>query len=425
MACGLAYANFCYATEPAGGPPGLKSNPPRTRSELEAEARFEESMRAGNYVEAVEAAKFIVLYTMESTASDDLIAAALEQLARAQKFSGELDAAIQNFEASIEYIELGSDRLDRKLVAPLHGLAQILAEKGDFGAAVDRYARALHITHVNEGPLNLDQAEILGELVDLYTELGEFDQARPYQELELSIYRREYSETDPRVVQAWQRKGRLLTASGEHHQAQQTFEFAMDTMRMSDGNDSLAQIPLLYDLSDSFLRYAVADKFTRIEMARSQLDRAASIVERNPDTTAEQRAAAHLRLGDFMQRYGDWNSALSSYRRAWDCLESELSPENMRNQVFGEPVLLSQEPDGDTDPVIASMPGARRAILVAHDVNKRGRVENARASQEGEENTESLRRTLSHVRAGVYRPRFVDGDPVDTIGIVRRVELTQ
>lgn len=381
---------------------------------------YDERYTSENYREAVEAAKQLINEVIARGGDDSAYADALEKLARAQRMSGEISAAIQNFRSAIERIESTNDMLAADLVAPLTGLARSLADNLEYNEAVAEYQRAAHISRVNEGPMNLAQCEILAELVDLHVDQSLFDEAVDFQTYQLTIYRRSLDETDPRVLDAWRRNGELLSLSGEHVRAQEHYVYAMDNIRVADGPDSLAQLPFLYDLSDSYLNHANADRFTRIEMARAQLERAISLTESNTNSTPRLRSDAYLRMGDFMQRFGESRSALHHYRRAW---KQMFGDDALRQATFGQPSILNPPPS----PRATGIPGQSETvttITVTYDVDHRGHVDNIRI-QDDSLNDAAEKKALMLTRKLVFRPRFDAGEPVTTHDLVRDIDVLQ
>jgi len=379
---------------------------------------YTERFASGNYSEAAESAKQLIAELLTQDSDEIAYADALEKLAKAQQLTGELPAAIENYRSAIVYIESAADMLTYRLVAPLVGLADALKQNLEYAQALKTYERAAHISRVNEGPMNLQQSEIITELVDLYADQEMFDEAVGLQAYQLRIYRRALDETNPRVIEAWRRNGELLGSSGLHKQAQQLYVFAADIIRVADGDDSLAQVPLLQDLSESYLNHAKADQFTRIEMARAELEHIVSITESNAGATKQQRADAYLGMGDLMQRFGEWNSALYNYRLAWNQVgENDL----MKREAFGEPLILNP-PQNVSATDLQQVESGIVEVQVAYDVNHRGHVENVKVQNDAPTEI-AAKRALTLTRKLIFRPRFEAGDPVDTPDLIRDIQV--
>ena len=109
------------------------------------------------YDEADTVAKRVVeLAIKEKGAQSNEFAKALTNLAIVQHHTRQYEAAQQNFETAIEIIEDNEDRLNAQLVNPLKGLGASQLESGRPDLAKQTFGRAVHVTHVNEGPHNLD-----------------------------------------------------------------------------------------------------------------------------------------------------------------------------------------------------------------------------------------------------------------------------
>ena len=129
---------------------------------LEEFARYRRLVGTGTLDEADIAAKRIVemaikIYGPRSRET----ASALNNLGIVQHSNKQYDAAIQNFRSAVEIIEFTEDRLNDALINPLKGLGAAQLAIGRPDRARQTFERAAHITHVNDGPHNIDQVEIL------------------------------------------------------------------------------------------------------------------------------------------------------------------------------------------------------------------------------------------------------------------------
>ena len=130
---------------------------------------YMDARSAGMMEEADILAKQIVERSILSFGRDSKdTARALTSLATLQTSNHENIAAIQNFAAAIDIVETMDGRLSMDLLGPLKamGAAQLQAGNGDY--ARDAWIRAVHISHVNLGPHNLEQIETLQAIADLY-----------------------------------------------------------------------------------------------------------------------------------------------------------------------------------------------------------------------------------------------------------------
>lgn len=140
---------------------------------------YMDARTAGMMQEADVLAKQIVEKSIRSFGRNSKdTARALTSLATLQTSNHENIAAIQNFAAAIDIIEFMDGRLSMELLNPLKaiGAAQLQAGNGDH--ARDAWIRAVHISHVNLGPHNLEQIETLYAIAALYSSAGKSKEER-------------------------------------------------------------------------------------------------------------------------------------------------------------------------------------------------------------------------------------------------------
>ena len=94
------------------------------------------------------------------------------------------------------------------LINPLKGLGAAQLANGRPDQAVQTFGRAVHVTHVNEGPHNVDQIELLESLAETNLILGEVDQARDVHELIYNLNERHYRANMLDLVPSLMRRAR-------------------------------------------------------------------------------------------------------------------------------------------------------------------------------------------------------------------------
>jgi tetratricopeptide (TPR) repeat protein len=124
----------------------------------------------------------------------------------------QFDAAQQNFESAIDIIEDIEDRLNHRLINPLKGLGAAQLEGGRPDLAMQTFGRAIHVTHVNEGPHNLDQIEILESLAETNVRLGNIEDAREMHDKIYLLHRRRYEDDQLALIPSLMRR-----AEWHHH----------------------------------------------------------------------------------------------------------------------------------------------------------------------------------------------------------------
>jgi TonB family protein len=147
------------------------------------------------------------------------------------------------------------------------------------------------------------------------------------------------------------------------------------------------------------------------------LERAIEIVDRQPKPSPVQVADVHTQMGDWYQTRLQHDRALPQYLLAWVAAEQAptLDGKTLRELLFGKPVLLHYTRATEWNRY-ARRPAAE---VVAHTVeidltvSAEGRVSGRKlVSNEGD--AHMAEEALKAADTARYRPRFVDGKPVET-----------
>jgi len=404
------------AAEPEDEPPGLHGELDR------AFQTYRRLYGSGRYASAIEAGKRVVVLSIEVNGRDNLqTARALTNLAIAQQQNGEYEAAVQNYEAAVDIVERVESRLSKHLVNPLRGLGNTYLDAGRPDEAILVYDRAVHLTHVNSGPQNLDQVGLLDALAESFVRLQDLEEASEIQDLSYQLYARRFGEDSAEILPALQRRARWLHRLGLFGRERDVWNQAIDVVEAEYGEDDLRLIEPLNGLARTYL-YDVEQAVTnRGEWA---LRRALEIAEDHPESTPSLVADSLLDTGNYHTLRGEAQKARRAYRRAWELLSENESLAALRDQRFDRPVLIRQARapayvDEETNPVVNPVYRGRefdQGVVVAdYTVNARGRTEDIdviESEPPGLMDAEVKRA----VRRLVYRPRYVDGEPVSTPG---------
>ena len=116
---------------------------------------YKEAVYGSMFAEADTLAKQIVELSIRVNGLDSRkTATALTNLAVAQHGTQDFASAILNYSAAIGIIERIDDMLASGLINPLRGLGAAEFAQGNLGQAKVAFDRAVHISHVNDGPHN-------------------------------------------------------------------------------------------------------------------------------------------------------------------------------------------------------------------------------------------------------------------------------
>lgn len=370
-------------------------------------------------LEAIDRAKHTIEKLLEHNEQDrGELADALSSLARLQGQAGLYDAAVANYLRSIEMFTAAGDHLSATLVNPLRGLARVYSDMDRLDSAVDAYERALHIDQVNYGLYRLDQSELLLEMSELQFRHGDYDAARALQEHNVAIATRNARGDVAATLPALYYRADMLSRTGDYLTSQKRYRRIIGLVEDEYGTDSPVLLPALHRIADVFLYNEIRDGYHGPRQSRRYLRRAIRIAETSQEATTLQKADAHLAMGDYLTlKTLDYAATVRSYRQAWDLLSADESLRPERAARFSSPVALNDVPSNTSWPIAAmrnstqSRPDLNGVVVVGFEVNEHGRVVNARVLESDPGGVHDAV-VLAHLDGLVFRPRFVDRDPV-------------
>lgn len=367
--------------------------------------------------------------------------------------------AARDYAKLIEGLELDGGTWAAGLVEQLDSLGELQAQSGNHALAVETYDRAIHINRINSGLNTLEQTPFLEKMIDSYIALGDWESADLYNEYLFYIQQKAYGSQDPRLIPVLERMAdwhlrafqvgygeplglRLSTAQimlkaaaslvGAHFGASDQRYFNYLTKLASSAflvtkNPELASTVI----SSSELQIAQDELIKQLESPNKEiiLGRAAGeellreILQRkvasqgNIDSIAE--AITHL--ADWYVIYGRRGIAEDIYRDAWDLLHSEPGHDEQIEKLFGNVVQI---PAFYTEPISFVRDGGSELAFdelnmgvadLSFDVTAAGEVRNV-SFIDGltEANETMLNRLRRAVRGSHFRPRIVDGEPVES-----------
>lgn len=391
---------------------------------------YKEALENDAYAEADTYAKRVVELSIEIFGINSLDSArALTNLGIAQHHNEEYEAAQLNYSAAIDIIERTEDRLNTNLVNPLKGLgaAQLAAGRPD--EAIESFDRAVHVSHVNEGPHNLMQVEVLQSLAETYLVVGEPDMAEKVQAHVFQLQARDVALDSVDILPALENQALWQHRLQLYDKERYTWRKVIDLIEDHYGKEDLRLIPPLTSLGRSHLFVGAADMSfhqpTSITSGEIYLKRALRIAESNPDATWQTREEAMLALGDFYIMSGKPNRARGVYEEAWQLLSvDEERLENRRDHLESLIILQKINPPkyvGIDGEVRRQLPGENYevgTIVYDYTVNTRGFTDDivmSEATPPGFIDMEQA--VLRDLRAMIHRPRLDDGTPVATEGL--------
>lgn len=164
----------------------------------------------------------------------------------------------------------------------------------------------------------------------------------------------------------------------------------------------------------------------RLYAAKRALLRIVEIHEAHPELSAKSHAYALMHLGDWHMLYDQRGTAIKLYKRAYALLAGDASNEDEISKLFGAPasvpsLRLAVEAVREK---LAADDTEEGFVKVSFDVSSSGKPRNVSIIEESQtQRVYSARRAKEYVRTSKYRPRFENGEPVDTPGVKVKIPL--
>ena len=390
-------------------------------------ALYKNLLKNGMTAEADVVAKRIVeLSIRENGFESSDTAKALTNLAIVQHRNKDYETAQQNYEAAIGIIERVEDRLNSALINPLRGLgaAQLAAGRPDL--ALESFGRARHVSHVNEGPHNIDQVTIIESLAEIYIHIGEFEKAYDLQDRIYQLYARKYAVDSDQIIPAlfkraeWQHRLRL------YGRERDTYRRIVKIIEKNHGKDALSLIRPLTGLAKAYLYVGDLDRDiyddSSLTTGEIYIKRAKRIAEEHPDANWIVKERTFLSLADFYIFSDKAGKARKVYQDTWDLLsEDEARLVNRYNHL--ESIVMLQDIflpkyyriDESVEPVDDEEQLHQGKIVAKFVISVRGRTRDFEIIESYPPGIADMEKNvLREMRRLVYRPRLEDREVVET-----------
>lgn len=388
---------------------------------------YRDAMENEAYAEADMLAKKVVELSIRLFGVDSLDSArALTNLGIAQHQNESFEAAITNYEAAIDIVERTEDRLNENLVNPLKGLGAAQLASGRPDLAAETFQRAVHVTHVNEGPHNLMQVEVLESLAETHLAVGNFEEVEKITEIIFGLEARDLPLDSMAIVPVLEKQASWQHRLQLFEKERYTWRKIIDIIEDHEGDDDLRLIEPLTGLGKSYLYVGNVDAAfhhpTSISSGEVYLKRAVRIAEDNPDATWEIQEDTMLALGDFYILSGQSSRGRDVYEDVWELLSADDDRlEHRRENLESLVVLQEIHPPryvGIDGEVRTALPGdnyEKGQLVYQYSVSRRGYTSDVVLVEAEPAAFEDMQRTVQRdLRSLIYRPRLVDGRAVDT-----------
>jgi tetratricopeptide (TPR) repeat protein len=416
-------------------------SPPRPESEQEFWARYDKR----DWSAAIDEARQLVEQARANSRDQMQLANALTLLGNAQLSSGDRANAEASYREALQITESQGAGTGPAAVDPLRGLGYSLALLERHEEAVPYLERAILIIRRSFGLFDPSQQSLLRQLATSLTRTGRAVDGQKQMLYLQRVGERIYGERDPRMAPVLCVVGDWYVDLGNFLLGRDRYRDALEIVERKLGKDDPALVLPLRALARSYLLevYFIAQGYQPME-ARNQMDaaqlepkginpkyisgdgeralqRALAILESHPDTSPALLTDTLIQLGDWYQVKHQSEKALTYYHRAAALVPKDEQPaaEAVAPLSFPVRVYYPLPPLAMRNRQLSPAEIEEKFVSVHVTVTGSGEVQDAKViEQNGTQRQAS--EALEAIRASRYRPKFVNGEPVDTEGVVNR-----
>jgi tetratricopeptide (TPR) repeat protein len=349
----------------------------------------------------------------------------------------------------------------QRVLAPLTGLGTTFARAGHHHDAVPLLQRAVAITRAQLGMFDLHQQDMLKTLAGSFTSLGRQPEAQDAMVYRVRIAEKTYGEGNPRVIPWLCDLGNWFADIGKTPEARMTFQTALNIVGTTDALNVPIMVEPLRGIARAYmLRPSYPDEWRRDpyptlgcnhyrrgvqppecvnarmspdgrlyveprklnQEGENALKRALQILDSDPGSPAQTRIETLLQMGDWYQIKESPREALPYYERAWQLIRTTPNLPDSAAAALNVPVRVYYP----TPQIVANIPKQvapedtqSHYVQLEFTVVADGTVRDAHiVDQDARERY--AHEILEAVSGSLFRPKFVDGQPVAASGITYR-----
>lgn len=434
------------AVAAAGAPAAYSATGSSTEEPLQIFARFKSALEANDLVAAEQRALALVAVTeaRHGKQARELVNP-LTNLGTVHFRRGEFALAETAYQRAIDLIDGQLSGADRMLIRPLEGLGETwLAMNRPVEAAV-ALKRAVDLSRNLDGLYNAAQLDAVDALIEAYAAAGLTAEAEREHQYAFRIAETTFGKRDLRLLDPLDRYARWLESAGRYATARGLHARALQLAEQLSKDKPLVGVPGLRGLARTWLLEAIygpevsaqpgfefsenADPFivgnnqTRLnsEGVRT-LSYAIDIIRRNNPVDQKLLGETIAQLGDWYLVSGNQSRANSAYAESWKALAA-ASP-SATTTLATPRVLVYRAPSSSVVRMRPTNPDdyAIREVDMRLNVSRDGKVTDVTvAGSSAPEN--STRAAVLAARKARFAPRIVDGEPVETEGVVLREQM--
>lgn len=400
-----------------------------TSAKLAAAQEALRMSRDGPPASAIASAKDVVALAREAFGdAHDNVASALTNLAIVQAENADFEAAVQNYTTAIDIRERASGTIvSAELINPLLGLAGAYMSLGDIDQAIPVFERAIHISHVNEGPENLDQVEIVGALSRAHFFNGDLDTADDLQDAVFRLRARRSDDNFDQYLDALRDRAGWYARLRKSSDAIRYYRRLVRAISRQYGDEDPRLIEPLLAIADAASMYNhLHDLWGGYAAGRLSAARAVRIARANADDDSARLARVLTDQGDWFTARYNGRRARPPYQEAWRILDGDPALHGLRDELFAAPELILRTRlrpvygvREDASILRSDRFTAEGYVVVTFDVDPLGRPRNVRVTDADPAGLmdQHLRYQVRQFR---YRPAFEGGRPRAFEGVTYR-----
>lgn len=416
--------------------------PPRPLAQQEFWADYDKK----DWAAAIDEAKRLVDQARTNAKQDPIaLSSALVLLGNAQLSGGDKVSAETTYREALQLVDAQGGAASPALVDPLRGLGYSLAMLDRHREAIPYLERGLVIGRRTYGLFDPSQQGMLRQLASSMTRVGRIEEAEKQILYLQRIGEQAYGRRDPRMSPVLCMIGNWYVDTGNFQMGRDRFREAIALVERKLGKNDAALVEPLRSLGRSYVQeiYFVTQGFTSLAErtpldfqgvepkainpkyistdGEKALERALALLDARPDTTPMQLTETLLQLGDWHQLKHQPEKAMAYYRRAAGVVArmNEPSPEASAALSFPVRVYYPLPPLAMRNRSLAPEQIDEKYVSVEFTVTGTGDVQDAKVIEQNGTSRQASE-ALEAIRASRFRPKFVNGEPVDTQGVVNR-----
>lgn len=356
---------------------------------------------------------------------EDPALADIESQIRAREF----EHPIAWLETHIEVLESIGHRYDPVLVRPLVLLGDAELGKGNYGAALEHYSRAVHVSRVNDGLHSASQVEIVYREAQAHKAMGNYQEANNREEYAYQVLKRAHGGMDEDLLPGVYKLAQWYRDTYNLFSARAMYQHALEILIANGKHDGIESIPAYEGIAwsyrlERFPPYYLSGGETRASEFSAGFEDSIAInnfpageralqqiirIYRNTDgVDPVVLSEAILDLADWYLLFDKTKRAFPLYEYVYNLLE-ELEAGSAA-AYFGEPKLLYfPQPQDPRPPDLQSRGDVLTGYVeVAYDISDSGYPRSLKtvASEPPGMMDFRVRKSL---RLSRYRPMIVEG----------------